>query len=153
MDKKSFRDMESALQEVIYEDAAEALFNLVPHIMKSVGCGVSKKETGLTFNQIRALNFLAPQKRHLGEIAEDRGVSPASASALIDTLESGGYVIRETDTIDNRKVLIGLTAKGRETFNQLSERTQKNLLQIVSVLNAEDIDHLARILHILNRKR
>lgn len=132
--------------ELVYEDAANALFELSPMIMKSVGCGVSKKETGLTFNQIRAINYLAPQKRYLGEIAEDRGVSPASASALVDSLRRAGLVDREIDAVDNRKVLIGLTPEGRSTYERLSDRSQQQLLQLVSSLNKEEAEKLTRLL-------
>lgn len=138
------------LDGLVYEGASNALFELVPRIMKSVGCGESRKETGLTFNQIRALNFLASQKRYLGDIAEDRGVSPASASALVDSLQKSGLVDREIDSVDNRKVLIGLTPHGRKTYDQLKAVSLEQLKEIISVLGREDAEEFSRLLQKMN---
>lgn len=126
--------------------AIDALFALAPRIVRCVGCGVAKKETGLTFNQIRAINFLAEGKRYLGDIARDRSVSPASASALVDSLEREGYVERTMDRGDRRRIVVTLTSKGRQTFEKMRLMSCTVLSELVDNLSDEEAGELARLL-------
>lgn len=137
---------DKAPQEV-HQQAVDALFRVAPRIVRSVGCGIAKKESGLTFNQIRAINFLASEKRFLGEIAEDRAVSPASASALVDSLEEAGLVMREPDVIDQRRVKVGLTKEGRKIYDRMGVMSQGILSNLIKDLSEEDCKELARILN------
>jgi DNA-binding MarR family transcriptional regulator len=128
-------------------NAVDALFEIAPKVVRCVGCGVAKKETGLTFNQIRCVNFLANKKHYLGDIARDRSVSPASASSLIDALESEGYVKREIDAIDHRKILVGLTKKGHECFERMRSMSNEILGDMVGKLSDEEASQLAILLN------
>ena len=128
-------------------DAIEALFHIAPRVVRCVGCGVAKKETGLTFNQIRAINFLAEEKRYLGDIARDRSVSPASASSLIDSLEEEGLVKRENDPMDGRRILVGLTKQGRACYDEMRLMSYEILTELVDNLTDDEADTLARLLN------
>lgn len=128
-------------------DAVEALFHIAPRMLRCVGCGVAKKETGLTFNQIRAINFLADEKRYLGDIARDRSVSPASASSLIDSLEEDGLVIRENDPMDGRRILVGLTKKGRDCYNEMRVMSYEILTELVANLTDQEAATLAALIN------
>lgn len=128
-------------------EAIEALFHIAPKIVRCMGCGMAKKETGLTFNQIRAINFLAEEKKYLGDIARDRSVSPASASSLIDSLESEGFVQRENDPLDGRRILVGLTAKGRECYEGMRVMSYEILTDLVSHLSDDEARQLTALLN------
>ena len=71
-----------------------------------------------------------PQMLLLGQLSRRRrlpasrwaaiiGVTPPAATALLDGLETGGYLRREHDTQDRRQVLIRATAKGRAVAERL----------------------------------
>lgn len=126
--------------------AAHQLFRLMPEIMSACGCEDAKKKSGLTFTQIRGLISLASEKRSIKEIAQERGVSPASASVLITSLEKKGLVVRETDPIDSRRTLIGLTKSGREYYEGLRKVGEKKLGALLETLSDEEAQTLAALL-------
>ena len=48
-----------------------------------------------------------------GELGEATGVSSAAATTLLDRLERKGFVRRQRDAVDRRRVLVELTPQGR----------------------------------------
>lgn len=130
----------------IPSNPARELFRLMPEIMSACSCEDAKRQTGLTFTQIRALISLAAEKRTLKDIAAERGVSPASASVLITALEKKGLIDRETDKIDSRRTLIGLTPVGRGYYEGLREAGERKLDALLEPLNKEEARTLAALL-------
>lgn len=126
--------------------AVKALFDVAPSIVRSVGCGVANKEEGLTFQQIRTIMYVAEQPRFLGEIAKERSVSPASASALVDGLETDGYLLRTMDRVDRRRIVVTLTDKGRKAYENTRAMSEAMLSELVQHLGEDDAQQLAAIL-------
>src|SRR5262249_33863520 len=58
--------------------------------------------------QCLSLLTLEPDPRTTGQIAELTGLTSGSATRLVDRLERGGYVRRERDTHDPRRVPVHL---------------------------------------------
>lgn len=56
----------------------------------------------------------APCAHSPATLAEMAGVSRATMTGLIDTLERDGLVIRNPDAVDRRQLLVSITAKGEE---------------------------------------
>ncbi|WP_306326453.1 MarR family winged helix-turn-helix transcriptional regulator [Streptomyces venezuelae] len=50
------------------------------------------------------------------ELAQDLDLAPASVSGRLDALEKRGFVRRTPSTTDRRRVVVELTAEGRETW-------------------------------------
>ncbi|MGW8356378.1 MarR family winged helix-turn-helix transcriptional regulator [Streptomyces wedmorensis] len=50
------------------------------------------------------------------ELAQDLDLAPASVSGRLDALEKRGFVRRTQSTTDRRRVVVELTASGRETW-------------------------------------
>ncbi|MFC8489915.1 MarR family winged helix-turn-helix transcriptional regulator [Streptomyces sp. NPDC057235] len=50
------------------------------------------------------------------ELAQDLDLAPASVSGRLDALEKRGFVRRTRSTTDRRRVVVELTAAGRETW-------------------------------------
>ncbi|MEU9700806.1 MarR family transcriptional regulator [Streptomyces sp. NPDC047981] len=50
------------------------------------------------------------------ELAQDLDLAPASVTGRLDALERRGFVRRTPSTTDRRKVVVELTAAGRETW-------------------------------------
>ena len=53
------------------------------------------------------------------ELADAAGVSRATMTGLIDTLERDGLVTRAPDTVDRRMMLVRLTEKGRTLLEDI----------------------------------
>ncbi len=65
--------------------------------------------------QIAVLGWLRLRGPHtLGELAERERVSAPSMNRTVNCLEESGYVTRTPDDSDRRKVIIDLSAAGRE---------------------------------------
>lgn len=130
----------------IKDEAVKSLFDVAPKIVHAVGCGVGNKDKGLTFQQIRTIMYVASEPRFLGEIAKDRTVSPASASALVDGLERGGYLTREMDRIDRRRIVVRLTSKGEKAYEAARKSSEEMLSQLVSKLSDKETEQLVALL-------
>jgi DNA-binding MarR family transcriptional regulator len=79
-----------------------------------------------------ALFFLMHNKGNAtpGEIAEATRISTARVTALLNRLEERGYVLREMDPNDRRKIVVSLTEAGREVIT----REQKELVLILAAV-------------------
>ncbi len=82
---------------------------------------------GMHPTDVQCLNLLTldGEPRTTGQIAELTGLTSGSATRLVDRLERGGYVRRERDTVDRRRVLVHVVEEGlagfRRTWAGLSE--------------------------------
>lgn len=68
----------------------------------------------VTLAQARMLQRMNPNGIRITELAEQSGVTKQTAGALIDQLESAGYVVRVPDPADARARLVLLSDKGAE---------------------------------------
>lgn len=68
----------------------------------------------LTAAQVRLAQRLSPNGIRLTDLADQAGVTKQTAGALVDELESNGYVKRTPDPSDARARLVVLTARGRK---------------------------------------
>ena len=76
---------------------------------------------GMHPTDVQCLNLLtlAAEPRTTGQIAELTGLTSGSATRLVDRLERAGYVRRERDTQDRRKVLVHLVEDRIADFGRL----------------------------------
>ena len=68
----------------------------------------------LTAAQVRIAQRLSQHGIRVTELAEQARVTKQTAAALVDELQSNGYVTREPDPTDARARLVVLSAKGRK---------------------------------------
>lgn len=75
---------------------------------------------GMHPTDVQCLNLLTlePQPLTTGQIAELTGLTSGSATRLVDRLERGGYVRRERDTHDRRRVLVHLVDERLAEFGR-----------------------------------
>jgi DNA-binding MarR family transcriptional regulator len=74
---------------------------------------------GLNPTDLRCLDWLTSGPMTAGELAKATGLSSAATTTLIDRLEDKGYVARERDGIDRRKVEIRLTSEAETRLGEL----------------------------------
>jgi DNA-binding MarR family transcriptional regulator len=80
------------------------------------------------------------------ELADAAGVSRATMTGLIDTLERDGLVTREPDTVDRRMMLVRLTAKGRSLLGEILPDHFKNMTLLMSPLSEFERQTLVQLL-------
>ena len=93
------------------------------------------KSYGLTAPQLTCLRHLGRHgERTAGEIARGIAVSQATVTGILTRLERDGLIARRRGEKDRRKVLVVLTAKGREVATSvplpLQERFVRGLSEI-----------------------
>jgi DNA-binding MarR family transcriptional regulator len=105
-----------------------------------------KNDSGFSFLHMVTLKYIKGKKSQMKEIADFLGITPPSATSLVDTLAKAGMVNRLDDPNDRRSVQLGITAKGEkfieEGMNRMKDLIQKNL----EVLNEAEQAELSKIL-------
>ncbi|RXK55534.1 MarR family transcriptional regulator [Oleiharenicola lentus] len=80
------------------------------------------------------------------ELAEAAGVTRATMTGLIDTLERDGFVKREPDPDDRRMMSVRLTPKGDRFLNDFLPGHFKVIAEVLSPLSENERKSLVRIL-------
>jgi DNA-binding MarR family transcriptional regulator len=80
------------------------------------------------------------------ELAEAAGVTRATMTGLIDTLERDGYVTREPDPVDRRMMSVRLTPSGEKFLRDYLPGHFKAVAALISPLNEAERKTLVRLL-------
>ncbi|USQ82808.1 MarR family winged helix-turn-helix transcriptional regulator [Streptomyces phaeoluteigriseus] len=79
---------------------------------------------GLHPTDLQCLNLLLLEREPVtaGRVAELTGLTTGSATRLVDRLEKAGYVVRERDAADRRRVLVATVPERIAEFGRTWER-------------------------------
>ncbi|MEV6178270.1 MarR family winged helix-turn-helix transcriptional regulator [Streptomyces sp. NPDC052016] len=79
---------------------------------------------GLHPTDLQCLNLLSLERAPVttGRVAELTGLTTGSATRLVDRLEKAGYVVRERDAADRRRVLVATVPDRIAEFGRTWER-------------------------------
>jgi DNA-binding MarR family transcriptional regulator len=89
----------------------------------------------ITLPQFRLLVVLhtnGPLKHAV--LAERLGVSPSTASRMVDRLAGAGMVRRQTSETSRREVTLRLTSEGGQVVRQVTSRRRREITKIVTQL-------------------
>jgi DNA-binding MarR family transcriptional regulator len=115
---------------------------------------------GLHATDIRAIRLLRTEPLTAGALGEGVGLTGAATTALIDRLEKAGYVVRERETLDRRKVTVravpeklrevdaaygGMTARMTELLSTYTAAEFSTVVDFVERATQVLIDERARI--------
>ena len=91
------------------------------HFLFQKALVASVKDTGLTPGQPKILDYLINHNGAIQrEIAVSRHIEPASLTAILNGMESKGYIERKMDDRNRRSYHVYLTPLGREYADRLS---------------------------------
>ncbi len=82
----------------------------------------------------------------LGQLIEEIGISKQSASQLVDTLVTRGYLQRTEDPSDRRKLTITLTERGRDAAATQRSAREKIDAALAACVGQESIERMRRTL-------
>ncbi len=102
--------------------------------------------SGLTLGQfavLEALNHLGPMCQHV--LAKKLLRSGGNTTLVLDNLEKDGFVRRERQTSDRRRIEIHLTPKGRRLIERVFPEHAKVVETLMSVLTPAEQDELRRL--------
>jgi|CZKI01.1.fsa_nt_gi DNA-binding MarR family transcriptional regulator len=80
------------------------------------------------------------------ELAEKAGVTRATITGLVDTLERDGLVRREHDSDDRRMMLVHLTQKGHAALREILPGHFKRMAALMAPLSEHERKTLVRLL-------
>lgn len=84
-------------------------------------------------------------------LAAEAGVTAATLTGVMKTLETRGLLRRKTDRADGRRVLVSLTAKGRKVVNEIMPSFNRHEVLVTQALTESEQDELARSLRTVLR--
>jgi DNA-binding MarR family transcriptional regulator len=104
----------------------------------------------LSFAQLRLLAALEEEQGSpAGRLAAQAGVSPATVTGMLDTLEQMGVVTRVRSESDRRVVLTRLTDDGRRRRDRKRAAARRTFEEALAALSREELACAPRILRLL----
>jgi len=101
----------------------------------------------LTVGQIAALHFIKSKKQvPMKQVADFLGITPPSATSLINNLVLNDILERSYDKNDRRIILLSLTVKGSEIFEKAHKERIKIFEKLMSKLSLEEKNTFLNIL-------
>ena len=98
------------------------------------------RKHGLTVSGWRTLSLIGHyQPVHPSTIAERTSVDPDKVTRAVDRLVQKGYVVRSTDKVDRRRVVLRLTARGLRAYNEIEKARRKVEVEFLGVLGKEEL--------------
>lgn len=106
---------------------------------------------GLTYVQYLVLMVLwEDSPRSVGELGQSLYLDSGTLTPLLKRMERNGFVKRQRDVDDERRVLIQLTAQGKETQDKAAAISKDMLCQL-SLTRAEAVELKENILELVDR--
>ncbi len=130
-------------------ELADRLHSAAIHLLRRVRR--SDPLTGVSAAQLSALSVLMAGPRTIGELAAAEQVRPPTITRLVQEMERGGLVVRDTDPSDARVARIRWTAKGQRVLQRGRELRITALDARLRTLSAAEIALLERAVGIIER--
>ncbi len=119
---------------------------------KSVGmkfpseCGIQWSEL-LIMEKICRDYMCANDCINVSEIHEDMFISKPAVSQTLNNLEKKGYIVREIDTHDRRKISVQPTNEGKEVLGRSAMTYDEKIQYLFNQLGQDDMETLLRLLN------
>jgi DNA-binding MarR family transcriptional regulator len=101
---------------------------------------------GLHTTDLKSLRLLGSESLTAGALRERIGLTGAAVTALIDRLETAGYVVRQRDPDDRRKVTIHAVPEKLRMVEGLYAGQGARMSKLLSKYNAEEFAAIASFL-------
>jgi DNA-binding MarR family transcriptional regulator len=109
-----------------------------------------KKDVNLTelfvLGSISKKAFIKGKTVNLSEIQEQFHITKGAISQMFTSLEKRGYIIRETDRTNRRRITVELTAEGTKTIDDAEKRVTTMLDILLDRLGEEKARQLVLLL-------
>jgi len=102
-------------------------------------------DSGLTLTQLRSLFLIANEgSTNFRKLARALKVTPSDVTGIVDRLVEQGLVSRTQNPKDRREMTLQATEEGKDLVYNLKEAGIKQMTQILSLLNLEDLSSLTQ---------
>jgi DNA-binding MarR family transcriptional regulator len=133
------------------EQSAGELLEVVPMLMKEIRSQMrSQGAPDLTVPQFRTLAFVnRNQGSPLCKVADHMGLTPPSASTLVDGLIKRGMMTREDQPDNRRRVRLVVTSRGRAILEASRRGTMAYLAEKLSSVSADNRELIVKAMQAL----
>lgn len=101
----------------------------------------------LPLAQMEMLRFTQEKKRvAMKEISDHLGITPPSATVLVNQLVSLNYIHRTTDSKDRRSIFVTLTKTGTTVLAKTSKLHCQRIAKLLDKLNQKEKDEFLHLL-------
>lgn len=99
--------------------------------------------------EIFTLLFLRDRKNNVlpGEISEIMQISSARVASILNNLENKGFIERQIDKADRRRILVSLTSLGKESANAHYQEVINQICKMFEILGEKDAKEFIRIMN------
>ena len=105
------------------------------------------EEMGINFPQLRILFRVRSHPGiDLRTLAEQMGISVSGASQQVDKLVARGFLVREDDPDDRRRLSLELTERGQQATGEISRATRSFIESALTVLSESELADFHRLL-------
>ena len=129
---------------------------MVPKLMKGARSSFLAKSNISTAQMIMLVSIHDHGQCKLKTLAKERGISPPTATGLIDRLLKAGYVKRGSDPEDRRVVIVSLTKKGenavQDFLSTVRKRWKNILIHLTSKEQHQYLNIVKKIVSVLSGK-
>lgn len=129
---------------------------MVPKLMKGAKSDFLSKSNITSAQMIMLISIHDHGQCKLKTLAKERGISPPTATVLIDKLVRAGYAKRETSPEDRRVVMASLTKKGernvQDFLSTVRNRWEKILIHLTSKEQQQYLNILKKVVAVLSGK-
>lgn len=96
--------------------------------------------TGIHATDIRCLDFLSEvRSATAGDLAKITGLTTGAITAVIDRLENAGFIKREADSSDRRKIIITLIVENSDKLKLVRDLFVNQIPKLLSEYKEEEL--------------
>lgn len=127
----------------------QAMSQLIPLIHKETRAAVLfvqtvSKITGIHPTDIKCLDYLSEvRSASAGDLAKVTGLTTGAVTAVIDRLENAGFVRREADSNDRRKIIIRLIAEHPKNLKLVRDLFAQRIPDALSGYTTDELKLIA----------
>lgn len=117
------------------QQTATRTFKVVIFVMRVMSAEMRNVAQGTMYGQMAILQTIYARPMTQSALAEEVGVSGATMSSTINTLETRGWVLRERDAADRRVVWVKITLEGRSVLDTMSRQFEGKIAAALDTLS------------------
>ena len=134
-----------------YDDYTELAAEFLRNMAELRKAGLQRSFTDSLRGESFILQFLARHDGLVlpGAISHEMNISSARITAILNSLENKGLLTREIDPGDRRRILIRLTAAGKDKARQCRQAHLDETVSMLRLLEKDDAGEYVRLTGLL----
>lgn len=131
----------------------QSIFRFKRVLNSGLGIGEPKNQKGVNMTELLLMNAIVDNTENpednvdLSEVREYLSISKGAVSQMLGSLEKKGFISRDIDKSNRRKIIITLTADGRKILERQYNEFSERLEEIIDRLGEDDTRQMIQIVN------